>query len=487
MSDVLADRWKHCKEIIQHRLNQEDAAAWLPALELTSISPEKAVLSGIPNPFFKNRIGHQFAPLLRQCLAESFGQTRFEEDFQLELRIGKAGPGRGRGGGATAAAGEAVPAGNVAAAQEPEANGDMMAGGVSRPETADARFSFDTFVEGPSNRLALKLARDVAAHPGGRRNPLFIVAGVGLGKTHLLRAIAHEAKRRSPQPRVIYRTAEEFTNEVVDGIRQKRMKALRNRYRTVDMLLLDDVEFLLVSVKAQEELLHTFDAVQSAGGQLVFGSNRFPAALEGLNPTLLSRLEAGLATELGEPEQELRLGMLKMKARAEGVPLSAEAAQLLVRRISTGFRRLEGALVRLAAYASMLAEPITPDFVNKVAEPLFDPEPLASPGLPVAGDLVLGRVCDHFGITMKTLRSRERTARIARARGVAVYLLREAGALSYPEIGAALGGRSHSTILHAMRKIERELAADPHYRRAVNGLLADLQGGGSGAGPSAVI
>ncbi|MCZ6842659.1 MAG: chromosomal replication initiator protein DnaA [SAR324 cluster bacterium] len=470
MTDPLADRWKQCKEIIQHRLKEEDAAAWLPALELTSLSPSKAVLSGIANPFFRNRIGHQFAPLLRECLAESFVQTRFDEDFQLELCVGS---GAGRqadpeGAGGMIAAGDAdglAPA-NLLAADETGHNP------FSGPED---RYTFHTLVEGPCNRLALQLAREVAAKPGKRHNPLFIVGGIGLGKTHLLRAIAHQTRRAHPLFKVIYRTAEEFTNDVVDGIRRKRMKAFREKYRGADLLLLDSVEFLSVSVKAQEELLHTFDALHAAEAQLVFSSTRFPAALDGLDPALRSRFEPGLVTELSEPDDALRLRMLQAKAAMEQVMLPENVARLLIERISSGFRRLEGALVRLIAYASMLNEPITVNFAARVAEPFFDPAPPEAAGLPVTADAVLGAVCDQYGITVKALRSRNRMKTLVEARRVAMYLLREAGGLSYPEIGAALGSRTYSTVQQALGKVERDLMTNIGFKNALSGLREELK------------
>lgn len=461
MTELLAEQWKRCKELIQEGLAPDDANTWLPPLQLDAIGPRRAVISGVPNAFFKSRIKFQFAPLLKQCLARTFSDTSPDGDFELELRIGAASTDSSAPGAAPDPAGDSG---------RPVSSGHSVLSAHPGPRTA-----FADFIEAPSNALALRAAMEVARAPGREYNPLFICAATGMGKTHVLRAIAGEAARNTPQARILYRTAEAFTNDLVEGIRLRRTKTVRQRYRAVDMLLLDSVEFLLVSQRAQEELLHTFDEVQAAGGQLVFSADRLPAAMTALHPGLRSRFQMGLVVEIGSADRELRLRVLRARAKGQGVGLSEEMIQLLAKRISSGIRPLEGALVSLVAHASMYDEPITMEFVERVAEPFFDREPEQA-GLPVPSDAVFAEVCDRFEVTLKALRSRERTAHISRARRVAAYLLRELGALSYPEIGSALGGRTHSTIIHAIGKVHEELDADPHFRHAMMKVRHDLSG-----------
>ena len=241
------------------------------------------------------------------------------------------------------------------------------------------------------------------------------------------------------------------------------MKTMRQRYRTAHMLLLDDVEFLQVSQRSQEELLHTFDEIHRAGGQLVFSANQPPAEMTTLNPALRSRLQMGLVAEIAPANHKLRLRVLREKAKIQGIALTEEMLELLTTRITCGIRPLEGALVRLVAYTSMYDEPVTMEFVERVAAPFFD-KPTEATGLPVASNVVLAKVCDQYEVSVKSLYSRNRSSYISRARRVAAYLLRELSVLSYPEIGAVLGGRSHSTMIHAIEKVRTELDADPHFR-----------------------
>lgn len=466
MTELFAEQWKRCKELIQDGLTPDDAKTWLPPLRLDAIGPRRAVISGVPNAFFKSRIKFQFTSLLKECLARSFSDSSLDGDFELELRIGTASDD-------ASAPGEApVPAGKSGRTD--------LSGHSSRPAVSarpGPRTAFADFIEAPSNALALRAAQDVARAPGREYNPLFICAATGMGKTHLLRAIAEAAEQNIPQSKILYCTAEAFTNDLLEGIRHRRTKTVRQRYRAVHMLLLDSVEFLLVSQRAQEELLHTFDEVQAAGGQLVFSADRMPAAMSALHPGLRSRFQMGLVAEIGAADRELRLRVLRARAEAQGLALSEEMIELLAGRITSGIRPLEGALVRLVAYASMYDESITMEFVERVAEPFFDREP-EQPGLPVSSDAVFAEVCDRFEVTVKALRSRERTAHISRARRVAAYLLRELGALSYPEIGSALGGRTHSTIIHAIGKVQEELDADPHFRHAIMKVRHELCGEG---------
>lgn len=492
MMERVSERWTRCKELLRHRLNEEDAATWLPHLELASLSPGKAVFHGVPNIFFKKRIEGRFAPLMRECLAEAFEAPPLAEELALELCVGPL-PAAGAGpeGLEAVVAGESaqrdwpgngetdgqtVPIGNWRREEQPRPGGAEPGGGEAGTDGKN-EFAFASCIEGEANTAALALARRVAEAPGGRYNPFYLAGGVGLGKTHLLRVIAAEVARARPGARVVYRTAEAFTNDVLDGIRRKRMAAVRELYRGAELLLLDDVQFLQVSQRSQQELLHTFDALLAAGKQVVFSADRFPGELTAMDITLRTRMEMGLVAELTPPDSKMRLAMLRARAPRHGLHLPEESALLLAEKITSGFRQLEGALVRLAAYASLSGEAVTAEFVAETAAPFFEeaPEP---PGLPVSGDVVLGRVCDHFGITMKALRSRGRTAHLAKARRVAAYLLREAGGLSYPEIGAALGDRTHSTMVYALGTVRTEMKEDPFFRAAVHRMQRSLKGEG---------
>jgi chromosomal replication initiator protein len=313
----------------------------------------------------------------------------------------------------------------------------------------------------------------VVEEPGRRYNPLLLVGASGLGKTHLLHAIAQGLRERHGLTQVRTVTGEAFKNEVLDGITRKRMPVVRERFRSAEALLLDDVEFLLVSPKAQEELQHTFDILQRAGRQLVFTADRFPRALTGLSDALRSRLEMGLIAEVTAPDEAARLAVVQQRARHGGLALGADVQGLLARRITRNLRRLEGAVVRLGAHAALHGEPITLDFAERFAAPFFDAERPAG-GLPVARETILERVADRFGITLRALKGRGRSPNLTGARRLAVHLLKSLGECSYSEVGALLGNRSHSTMVHAHQTLQADLARDEHLRHALQQLEREL-------------
>ena len=448
----LSGRWLRCKEGLNNRLGEDDRAGWLQRMELIRLDREGAVFEGIPNSYLKNRILERFLPLLRESLQAEFTDLDLPDNLAVTLHVSDP----------LAEEPEIFPSADSARAQKPE------------PEfLLDPKFRFDTFLEGQENQLPLKFAREVIEAPGTRYNPLFLVGGVGTGKTHLLQAMARQLKEADPQGRILYLTSETFTNEVITGIRTRQMAGVRERFRSARALLLDDVDFIKVSGRAQEELLHTFDAIKAKGAQLVFSAGVFPREITSLDPTLRSRMEAGLVVELHPMDTEARMKLILRLAGESSLPLSQDMARLLATRITTGARQIEGALVRLAAYSSMGSHPLNLDFLLRTASPFFDRDP-AQAGIPISDDLVLGTVADHFGLTMKILRSRDNSAKVSKARRVAAYLLRELGGLSLPEIGAALGNRTHSTIIQSLKTLGREMEENFHYRQAIQQLRDDL-------------
>jgi chromosomal replication initiator protein len=307
----------------------------------------------------------------------------------------------------------------------------------------------------------LALARQVAAEPG-RHTPFFLVAEPGLGKTHLVGAIGREVAARHPDWRIVQRTGEQFTLDVLEGIRARRMPAVRETYRGADVLLLDDLGFIEVSPKAQEELLHTFEALHAAGRQMVFAADRPPTALTGLNEALRSRLERSLVAELTPPGPATRLAILESMATRMETKIPASELAFLAERITGSPRRMEGALVRISTYASMLGRPVDAAFVREIASPWLDSDPTDREQVPPA--LVLAAVCREFGMTQRQLRDRDRSRQRDLARQVAMRLLRERSGLAYGEIGRLLGNRSHSTVVEAVAALERKMAAQSGLR-----------------------
>jgi chromosomal replication initiator protein len=464
MTERLDERWHRCKASIGQRLAPEDAATWLAGLQLREVQPNRVVLGGIPNSFFRNRILHRFRPLILESLRDSFPDIGFAGEPVLELQLGGDAP---RSGAAPAAR-----------AVLPPGNGGFAGNGEAAPAPGDAAEdsggqTLETFLSAEGNASALRFAQQVLEAPGQRYNPLLLVGQTGLGKTHLLQGIAHGLRTRHGLDPVLTVTGEAFKNEVLDAIGRKRMPLLRERYRAAQALLLDDLEFLLVSPKAQEELLHTFDVLQRGGHQLVFAADRFPRALTGMADALRSRLEMGLIAELTPPGLDARLALVERRARAAGLLLEPEVARLLAERITRNLRRLEGAVVRLGAYAALHREVVTLEFAERCAAPFFDAE-RAGEERPVSREAILERTADRFGITVRALKGRGRSPNLAGARRLAVHLLKALGDCSYSEIGTLLGNRSHSTMVHAHQTLQADLQRDDNLRRTVQRLSREL-------------
>ena len=468
MTDRLAERWHRCKATIGQQVGPEDAATWLPALQLREVQPHRVVLTGIPNSFFKNRIVSRFRPLILESLRDSFPDIGFAHEPVLELQVGPA------AACAPQAASEArEDAGSRVGSTAPIAAGADDAGDAA---AWDARHTFALFVPAAGNASALRFAEQVAAEPGRRYNPLLLVGHTGLGKMHLLQAIAHDLRERHGLQQIRYVTGEAFKNEVLDGITRKRMHVLREHYRSAEALLLDDLEFLLVSPKAQEELLHTFDVLRRAGRQLVLASDRFPRELPGLADALRSRLEMGLMAEITPPDGAARLALVEQRAQAEGLVFAPGVAALLAERITHNLRRLEGAVVRLGAYAALHGQAISLEFAQRFAAPFFDAERNGG-SLPVSREAILERVADRFGITVRSLKGRGRSPNLAAARRIAVHLLKALADCSYSEIGTLLGNRSHSTMVHAHQTLQADMGRDPHVQLMVQQLARELGAG----------
>lgn len=352
------------------------------------------------------------------------------------------------------------------------------AGRAARPERPSAglhpRFTFDRFVVGASNRLAHAAALRVSESPGRTYNPLFLYSGVGLGKTHLLHAIGHAILAGDPGATVLYVPCETFTNDLLHSIRTEdrgaRARRFRDRYRGVDVLLIDDVEFLSRTETSQEELFHTFNALYEGGRQIVLSSDQPPAEIPRLFARLRSRFESGLVADMQAPDVDLRRAILHAIAANEGERLPAEVADFLSQRVRRNMRELEGALRRTLIYAELNGLSLTPETAARALDGLGAP----SHPKPIAARHVVDRTAAHFGVPETDISGARRDARTAHARQVIMYLLRNDASLSLPEIGRILGGRDHTTALHGYRKIERLLRIDDTLKNDIETIRAQL-------------
>lgn len=329
-----------------------------------------------------------------------------------------------------------------------------------------ADYTFSTFIAGANNRLAHAAAISVADQPGGRYNPLFIYSGVGLGKTHLMHAIGH--KTRQAGQKAVYVSCEMFTNELVAAIRTNTQEEFRAKYRTRDLLLVDDIQFLVGKPSTQEEFFHTFNALHEAGRQVVLACDRPPKAMSALENRLRSRFEWGLIVDIQPPDLENRVAILQAKAAAVNVPLSNDVLLTIAQLVPTNVRELEGALTKVVAHANLTGAVLTPAAVEVILQDMVPRKAEIDPG-----ELVL-LVARQFGFTAEDLASAGRKQALVRARQVAMYLLREDMQLSYPRIGELLGGRDHATAVHSVRKITELLNDDEALQREIDGLREQM-------------
>jgi chromosomal replication initiator protein len=443
---------------IQHELRRAvDPGAyelWLTSLRLVAIDGATLVLSAPEER--RGWIAHRFGSVLRSCARAVLG-----EDVDVHVRsASETRP------GASPARTRVAPASRTPLSDEPEPR-------------LNPKLRFDQFVIGDSNRLAHAAALAVAELPGTAYNPLFIYGPPGVGKTHLLHSIANYLVTYSPELRVRYTTAERFTNEFIAAVQSREIERFKGAWRGNDVLLIDDVQFLESKARTEEEFFHTFNALYDAGAQLVLTSDRLPRDLAALEDRLRERFEAGLVTDIRQPDRVVRRAILRKRAQQDGIALADEhVLDAIADRIEGSVRELEGALIRCVAYASLTGRPLSTELADEVLAGLY-PDLGVAPGRrpsPPSIARIQQAVCEQFGLTTDELLSSSRAARIARPRQLAMYLARVHTEASLPTIGAAFGGRNHTTVMHAVRKVERELKTDADLEealRAVTNRLAD--------------
>ena len=343
--------------------------------------------------------------------------------------------------------------------------------------TLNARYTFDQFVIGSSNRFAHAAALSVAESPGRSYNPLFIYGPAGLGKTHLLHAIGHHVRTVFRNKRVRYVSTESFMNEFVDAIRAKSMPSFKRRYRDLDVLMIDDIQFLERTQELQEEFFHTFNQLHGEGGQIVISSDRPPKSIASLEDRLRTRFEWGLITDVQPPEFETRLAILRKKAESEhlgGIP--PEVLAFIATNISDNIRELEGALIRVAAYSSLNRAELSEEIARKVLADLLPP---TSPRV-ITPDLILEETAKMFGWPVEDLCGKSRRRPLVTARQISMYVMRELTDLSYPRIAEAFGGRDHTTVMYAVDKIKQQMTERHQTFDQVNELIARIRLGSSG-------
>jgi chromosomal replication initiator protein len=340
---------------------------------------------------------------------------------------------------------------------------------VGTTEGLNPRYTFDTFVVGSSNQFAQAASQAVAELPSKAYNPLFIYGGVGLGKTHLLHAVGHETVRLFQGMTVVYLSSERFTNELINAIRYDRTAEFRARYRTIDLLLIDDIQFISGKERTQEEFFHTFNDLYESRKQIIVSSDCSPKDIPEIEERLRSRFEWGLIADIQPPDFETRVAILKKKAALERVRLADDVAYLIASRVKSNIRELEGSLTRMIAFCALTGREMSVDLAQEVLSDLWGDEEKI-----ITIEQIQRKVSDFFGVRLSDLKAKNRTKAVAFPRQIAMYLARQLTHASLSEVGRAFGGKDHTTVLHAVDKIQTLLQDDPKLRKTVDGLIQGI-------------
>ncbi|GEK35071.1 chromosomal replication initiator protein DnaA [Kurthia sibirica] len=417
----------HAQEII----SKPSFDTWLKATELVAYEDDRLTVS-VPNSFTRDWLAQNYVNTIQDVVMKLTGSKLHidfvqlsEDDFQM-------------------------PSTTIKKKKSTDSNDHS-------PGMLNLKNTFDTFVIGPGNRFAHAASLAVAEAPAKAYNPLFLHGGVGLGKTHLMHAIGHYVLDHDPNAKVVYLSSEKFTNEFINSIRDNNTEAFRNKYRKVDVLLIDDIQFLAGKESTQEEFFHTFNTLHEESKQIIISSDRQPKGIPTLEDRLRSRFEWGLIIDIGPPDLETRIAILRKKAEADGLDIPNEVMGYIASQIDSNIRELEGALIRVVAYSNLMNEDLTPELA---AEALKNIIPSTAPKVVSILD-IQKTVGEHFSIRLEDFTAKKRTKSIAFPRQIAMYLSRELTDFSLPKIGEEFGGRDHTTVIHAHEKISTQLKSDP--------------------------
>ncbi|HJZ53277.1 MAG TPA: chromosomal replication initiator protein DnaA [Candidatus Acidoferrales bacterium] len=431
-------------KILQHterRVNPHSFATWFRPTRFERLDGDRLTVR-VPSRLFCKRLTETYGQLLQAVLTE-IGKPQVQFDYVCA---------------------EAEPAAaaslNLPVSSQTKLDFDAVA------HQLNPRYTFDSFIVGASNQFAHAAAVAVAEQPSKSYNPLFLYGGVGLGKTHLMQAIGHSLKRRNPAMRLTYISAEKFTNEVISSIRFERMAAFRDRFRNMDVLMVDDIQFIATRERTQEEFFHTFNALYDQQKQIVISSDCPPKEISSIEERLRSRFEWGLIADIQPPDLETKIAILQKKAESERVQVPDDVAEYIARAIKSNIRELEGALIRLMAYASLTGADLNLATAQQVLKNIIETQEKK-----VTIEQIQKRVGEVFGLRAQDLKMRSNSKVIAYPRQVAMFIVKQLTSASLPEIGRQFGGKHHTTVLHSINKIESLRHSDKDLNKTINRLL----------------
>ena len=454
MDAQLNNLWEQALNIIKGEISEISFNTWIKSCTPISISDNILKLS-VPNEFTKGILDTRYKDLLIQAL-KIVTSRKFKIEFYLESDL------------------EEEKENEEKQKEEKKENTNDVDGSIvvsdEMSATLNPKYTFQSFVIGNSNRFAHAASLAVAESPAKAYNPLFIYGGVGLGKTHLMHAIGHYILQENPKAKVVYVSSEKFTNELINAIKDDKNEEFRNKYRKVDVLLIDDIQFIAGKERTQEEFFHTFNALHEENKQIILSSDRPPKEIPTLEDRLRSRFEWGLIADIQPPDFETRMAILKKKADVEGLNVPNEVMVYIATKIKSNIRELEGALIRIIAYSSLTNRDVSVDLASEALKDIISNKESA----PVTVKTIQESVANYYNLRIEDLKSQRRTRNIAYPRQIAMYLSRKLTDMSLPKIGEEFGGRDHTTVIHAYEKISENLKTDEGLQSMINDITKKL-------------
>ncbi len=435
--------WEEILLLIENRMSKQGYDTWFSQSKLLSIDGNRLLIE-IPSKFHRDWIKEHHWGTLSDVIREVTKRADMEIDFFVQPQQQKK------------------------ITRQPKE--EKREGREEKTGLFERKYTFSNFVVGPSNQFAHAAAKAAADAPGRAYNPLFIYSGVGLGKTHLINAIGHHVQSRSPKTKVAYLSSEQFTNELINRMSHQRMEEFRQKYRNIDILLIDDIQFIAGKERTQEEFFHTFNTLYEAQKQIVLTSDRQPKEIPDIEERLRSRFESGLISDIQPPDLETRIAILKKKADFWGIRLPDDVAEFLASMMKNNIRELEGGLVKIGAVSSLTNTEITQELAKNELKHLLDSREKI-----ITNELVQKIVAESYGIKISDLKSKRRTKAVVLPRQVAMYLCRNLANASLPEIGNFFGGKDHSTVIHACKVIEEKKEKDADLRARIELLIKQLK------------
>jgi chromosomal replication initiator protein len=452
--------WQEAQANLKTVLSAQTYSTWIDPLKFLGATDDTIVLE-VPSSFFQKWVTDKYLAIIKEAITAVNSKT-----YHIEFHIGEP---------KAESQPEPKPEKEAKSAREKEKEKEKDGKEKEKDKKADfihtlnPKYTFESFVCGPSNQFAYAASQAVANKPATNYNPLFIYGGVGLGKTHLVNAIGNQILAKNSRAKICYYSSEKFMNEMINSLRYKKMDEFRNKFRKMDLLLIDDIQFMAGKEATQEEFFHTFNALYESHKQIVVTSDKFPKDIPGLEERLRSRFEWGLIADIQPPGVETKVAILKKKSDMHAVNLPDDVALFLAEGATSNIRELEGMLIRLEAFASLTGQEITLSMAREVMKDI-----IVEKTRDITVEVIQKHVADHFRIKLSELKSDKRIKTLVVPRQIAIYICRELTKSSYPEIGEKFGGKDHSTIIHSVKKVEKQMAGDADFRATVEDIKKRL-------------